>query len=121
MGFLSLFLFCFIFLWFVCVSLLFKMSSAADMKECMKYDDYKSKFEVVRVQSSTYQNMKADGSVDKRYYEDTYVLLNVGREALCNVDFMLVLPTTELRSKLSGLPPGASPREINDNVVPPSP
>ena len=46
-------------------SLLLKMSLAADMKECMKYDDYKSKFEVVRVQYSTYQNMKADGSVDE--------------------------------------------------------
>merc|ERR1711988_600414 len=98
----------------VTFSLLLKMSFAADMNECMKYDDYNNLLEVVRVQSSTYQNMKADGSVDKRYYEDTYVLLNVGDEALCNVDFMLVLPTTdktEIRSK----------REANNNLVPPSP
>jgi hypothetical protein len=108
----------------VTFSLFLKMPLAADMKKCMKHDDYKGHLEVVRVQSSTYQNMKSDGSVDKRYYEDTYVLLNVGREALCSVDFMLVLPTTdktEFRSKLSGLPPGASPRETIDNLVPPSP
>ena len=84
--------------------------------KCMKYDDYNNLLELVRIQSSTYQNMKSDGSISGKYYEDTYVLLNVGNEALCNVDFMLVLPPTnmnnnEVRTKLSGLPPGASPKE----------
>merc|ERR1712146_459178 len=114
---------------FLCLTLVFILNIAAtvadDMK-CMKEEDYKDLLKVVRVQSSTYQNMKADGSLSGRYYEDTYVLLNVGKESLCNINFMLDLSQNdkdnkELRTKVSALPPGASPREATKKSELPSP
>jgi len=114
---------------FLCLTLVFILNIAAtvadDMK-CMKEEDYKDLLKVVRVQSSTYQNMKADGSLSGRYYEDTYVLLNVGKESLCNINFMLDLSQNdddnkEFRTKVSALPPGASPREATKKSELPSP
>jgi hypothetical protein len=103
------------------LSLLLQMQvSIADPQspKCMKRNAYGDDLELVRVQSTTYQDMTADGEVDKRYYEDTYVILNVGSEPLCNVDFMLVLPTDGKNDKTTILPQGATSK-ASVNMLPP--